>query len=114
LQSAMPEAAMDALVARVISAGGTEGVTFDGPNGGLTSEQFTEHASGAQAALQADADAYVAAQGINVAEFHKYVRSKPDLLRSTALTLWYSRDPSTALDAVLREFARSPAARRSR
>jgi hypothetical protein len=111
LAAVVPSQTLDNTVARVVSSGGVAGVTFE-PSGGMSAEQFTTHAEGIQASLQADADAHVTASGINPATFYAWMHSRgADLVRSTALMLFHSRNPAMAMDAAIAEFRRSPQGR---
>jgi hypothetical protein len=110
----VPEAQLDVLAARVIASGGVAGVTFQPDDGGPSSSHadLGSHASAIQQELQQSADSFVEAQGVNVADFHKYVRAQGSgVLNSTALLLWHSRSPDVALRPLLQEFRRTSAHR---
>jgi len=117
LSAIVPEAQLDALAARVIASGGVQGVTFQPDDGGATAAHadLGSHASAIQSQLQASADKFVTDQGVNVADFHRYVKQQgPAVLNSTALVLFHSRSPDTALRALVTEYKRTANFRRSR
>lgn len=94
LSAVVPEHALDMTIARVVAAGGVEGVTFD-PAGGMTPEQFTTHAQGHQAALQAIADQHVTAQGIDPEAFYTWANAnRAKDVRALALQFAHQRDPA--------------------
>jgi hypothetical protein len=114
----VPEAQLDALAARVISSGGVAACSFANDDGGATAAHadLGSHASAIQSELQASADKFVTDQGVNdVADFHRYVRAQGSgVLNSTALVLFHSRSPDTALRALVTEYKRTASFRRSR
>jgi hypothetical protein len=104
----------DNLAARIIASGGTEGVALDvhGPN----ADQLAGHVAGIQGQLQQTADEFVKGQGIDVADFYRFVHFQgPAAVRSVALTLFHSKgDAAYALTPLIHEYRRTSAGRRTR
>jgi hypothetical protein len=101
----------DNLAARIISAGGTEGVALDvhGPN----ADQLAGHVAGIQGQLQQTADEFVKEQGIDVADFYRFVHFQgAEAVRSVALTLYHSKgDAAYALTPLIQQYRRTSAGR---
>jgi len=106
LSAAMPENTLDNTIARVVAAGGVDGVTFD-PVGGMSQEDFTTHAAGHQAALQSIADQHVAALGHDAPAVWSWAQQHmPKDVRSLALEFAHGRNPAS-LNPIIAAYARS-------
>ena len=105
LATVMPETAMDAVAARVIAAGGVDGTEFD-VNGGMSAENFSAHAAGVQASLQAMADGYVTSQGFQPADVWAWAQEhRAADVRSLAVEFYHSREP-VIFNQLVNEYAR--------
>ncbi|MHB8724568.1 MAG: hypothetical protein ACYC9Z_04240 [Casimicrobiaceae bacterium] len=113
INSVMPEADRDRLVAQIVAKGGLDNVHLNQRQGNLAPEQFQAHAAGVQSALQNMADQYVAAQGVDQQAFYEYVRAKGSgVMNSTGLLMFHARNPEMALAPLLAEFKRTAAGRK--
>lgn len=104
ITEAMPdEFQRDALAARVIAAGGVQGVDLvsDVPTG-----EFAGHASAIQGHLQGLADAEVRRYGLEPQAFYDYLRNQgAAVVRSAALETYHLGKPGQTFNYHLSKFA---------
>src|SRR5207253_5132212 len=90
----LSEPARDALAARVIAAGGADGVDFELHGEGMGAEDFGTHVQAVQDQLQWKADAYVKSQGFEPADVWAWAQAiRSADVRSLAVEFYHSREP---------------------